>query len=312
MSANRILKVILLFLIIGIGGLCVSINQYKKKDTPVVLGLNSKISTTSVNVETTNTDLVTNKTLKTVVDKALEGTIGTYGIVIKNLKTGESYSQNEKMIFDTASLYKIWIMATVYRQIDNGQLQEDDVLTEDVVELNKKFDIDPEFAELKEGVVTFTIREALNQMITISHNYAALILTAKIRLSNVATFLKENNLNESTVGTSGGLPTATPSDISLFFEKLYKGELASQDSTEKMISLLKKQQLNDGLPKYLPDESIIANKTGEMNVFKHDAGIVFSNNGDYIIVVMSKSDDTLAAQERIALVSKGVFEYFNK
>lgn len=312
MSANRILKVILLFLIIGIGGLCVSINQYKKKDTSVVLGSNSKISTTSVNVETTNTDLVTNKTLKTVVDKALEGTIGTYGIVIKNLKTGESYSQNEKMIFDTASLYKIWIMATVYRQIDNGQLQEDDVLTEDVVELNKKFDIDPEFAELKEGVVTFTIREALNQMITISHNYAALILTAKIRLSNVATFLKENNLNESTVGTSGGLPTATPSDISLFFEKLYKGELASQDSTEKMISLLKKQQLNDGLPKYLPDESIIANKTGEMNVFKHDAGIVFSNNGDYIIVVMSKSDDTLAAQERIALVSKGVFEYFNK
>jgi beta-lactamase class A len=248
--------------------------------------------------------------LKDLVDDALEGTKGTYGIAITNLKTGEAYYAHEHKIFETGSLYKLWIMATVYKQIQNGQLQEDQVLSEDVDTLNEKFYIASDSAEQTEGTITFTVHDALSQMITISDNYAALLLTEKIRLSSVATFLKENGFTESLVGTTGGSPTATPYDIALFFEKLYKEKLANQEYTNEMINLLKDQQLNDGLPKYLPDTSQIANKTGEIDFFKHDAGIVFTDKGDYIIVVMSESDFPLGAQERIALVSKGVFDYF--
>lgn len=256
-----------------------------------------------------NTHAETNS-LKEVVDDASEGTKGTYGIAIKNLKNGQSYYVNEHRVFEASSLYKLWIMAVVYQQIQDGKLTEDQVLSEDAATLNQKFNIDPDFAEQTEGTITFAVRDALYQMITISHNYAALLLTEKIKLSSVATFLKENGFTESTVGTTGGSPTATPYDIALFFEKLYKGELANQQYTDEMINLLKNQQLNDGLPKYLPDKSKVANKTGEIDLFKHDAGIVFTDKGDYIIVVMSESDSPPDAQERIALLSKAVFDYF--
>ncbi len=33
--------------------------------------------------------------LKEIIEKNKEGTKGTYGIVVKNLKTGQSYSSNE-------------------------------------------------------------------------------------------------------------------------------------------------------------------------------------------------------------------------
>jgi beta-lactamase class A len=269
----------------------------------------SSSETTPIAVDTV---LVEVNRLKNVVDNALEGTKGTYGIVIKNLKTGETYSVNEHTVFDTGSLYKLWIMATVYSQIQNDKIKENQVLSQDVVTLNQKFRIDQEGAEQTEGTVTFTVHDALNQMITVSHNYAALLLSEKIRLSSVEAFLKEHTLNESIVGTTGGIPTATPYDIALFLEKLYKGELANQQYTNDMISLLKNQQLNNGLPKLLPDTLAIAHKTGEIENFKHDAGIVFADFGDYIILVMSKSDFPLVAQERIALVSKGVFDYFNR
>lgn len=261
-------------------------------------------------------DVLSNQTkdrsLKTTVDGALQETKGTYGIVIKNLKTNESYYRNEHQSFEAGSLYKLWVMATVYKQIQEGTLTKEATLSADIAALNQKFNIDPDEAELSGGIINFTVQSALTQMITISHNYAALILTEKVKLSTVAKFLKETGLNESVVGTEGDSPKTTPSDIALFYEKLYKKELANEQYTNEMVGLLKNQKLNDALPKFLPEQSEVAHKTGDIGWFKHDAGIIFTESGNYIIVVMSESNSPTGAQERIALLSKAVFDYFAK
>lgn len=201
-------------------------------------------------------------------------------------------------------------MAETFQQIQEGKLEEDQVLSEDVATLNQIFNINPDSAELTEGTITMTVRDALHQMIVISHNYAALLLTEKIKLSSVATFLKENSFTESSIGDDNNSPKTTPFDTSFFFEKLYSGKLADQQHTQEMVDLLKSQQLNDGLPKYLPVSANVAHKTGDIDWFKHDAGIVFSDKGDYVITVMSESEFPPDAQERIALISKNVFDYF--
>lgn len=254
---------------------------------------------------------IKNQSLKDTVESSLVDAKGTYGIVIKNFKTGQSYYLSEHKSFEAGSLYKLWIMATVYNQILSGKLTGDLELNEDIADLNNEFNIDPTEAELTDGVINFTVKSALTQMITISHNYAALALTKKIKLSSVATFMKENGFNESSVGTNGDVPKSTPSDIALFYEKLYQQKLGSEQYTAEMINLLKSQQLNDGLPKYLGGVAV-AHKTGNIGWFKHDAGIVYPEKGDYIIVVMSESDSPTEAQERIALISKAVFDYFSR
>lgn len=247
--------------------------------------------------------------LQTAIEPVMWGTKATYGVVVKNLKTNESYISNEHQSFEAASLYKLWVMATAMKQIEEGTLKEDEVLSADVASLNKTFDLSPEVAELSEGTITLSVKDALKQMITISHNYAALLLSEKVKLSNVRKFLKEQDLNESTMGEDG--PRTSALDIAKFFEKLYLGKLASQESTQKMIELLKGQQLNNKLPKYLAKELIIAHKTGEIGQFSHDGGIVYWTGGDYIIVVLSQSDQPVAAEDRIAKLSKAVYEYFN-
>lgn len=249
--------------------------------------------------------------LQQVVEKAMSQTKGRYGIVIKNFKTGESYFLNEHQPFDAGSLYKLWVMAKAFSNIQKGVWRKEQVLTEDVATLNDKFSIASDSAEQTEGTISFTVHDGLNQMITISHNYAALLLTEKLKLSNIAAFLKENNFNESKVGTKGEVPLTTPSDMALFFEKLYKTQLANQEYTNEMLDLLKRQELNDKLPKYLPAKTVVAHKTGEIGWFSHDVGIVFSEKGDYIIVVLSESDSPAGAEDRIAQISKAVYEYFN-
>lgn len=252
------------------------------------------------------------KSLKVVIENALSGTRGRYGIVIKNLKTGENYNLNEHQQFEAGSLYKLWVMALTFEQINQGVLKENQILTGDVKILNEKFGIDESQAELKTGTVEMTVSQALNQMISISHNYAALLLSEKLKNSQIAKFLKNQNFNESSISDSLDPPQTTPSDIALFYEKLYQGKLVDLKSSQKMIDLLKKQNLNDGISKNLDKDVAIAHKTGDIGWFKHDGGIVFAKDGDYIIVILSESNSPPAAQERIAQISKAVYEYFEK
>lgn len=257
----------------------------------------------------TPTSLPSSSNLKTGVEEALLGTTGTYGIVVKNLKTGEAYYKDEHRIFEPGSLYKLWVMAEVFAQIQNGEIKEDEILSDNIATLNSKFDVDPTLAELTDGTITLSVKDALEQMITISHNYAAYLLTDRVKLSNVTKFLERQKLSESMLGEP---PKTTAYDTALFFEKLYKQQLANEDNTKKMMDLLKKQTLNDKLPKYLPENVAVAHKTGEINYLSHDAGIVFTGSGDYIIVVLSESDSPAGAEDRIAQVSQAVFNYFSR
>lgn len=247
--------------------------------------------------------------LSAVVEIAMQGTIGTYSIAIRNLKTGESYNKNEHTKFQTASLYKLWVMATVMSQLEKGDYTEDLVLSDSISELNRIFGISPEYAERTEGTVRYTVREAIEQMITISHNYASFLLTRRAKLANVRTFLSNHTLHESSPGEP---PMTTASDIASFFEQLYRGRLAGTQKTNDMINILKRQKLNEKLPKLLPQKTSIAHKTGELDMVSHDAGIVFGTRGDYIIVVLSESNNPPAANIRIASLSRAVYEYFEK
>src|SRR3989344_6979589 len=263
--------------------------------------VNSTITTTQPQEQPVPTGL------KDVVENALSGAQGTYGIAIKNLKTGEAYYLNEHRIFESGSLYKVWVLATAFDQIKNGTLKQDEVLSQDISVLNEKFNIDAGSAEITDGKITLSVKNAIEQMIVTSHNYASLLLSERIKLSAVSAFLEKYNFDESTISEP---PKTTPYDIALFFEKLYKGELANNENTEEMLTIFKRQQLNEGMPKYLPQNVKIAHKTGEIGWAKHDAGIVFSDSGDYIIVIMSESDSPRQAQENIALVSRAIYDYF--
>lgn len=249
-------------------------------------------------------------TLEEYVKKALDGARGNYSIVIKNLKTGEEYSKSSHEVYQAGSLYKLWVMAEVFDQIENGQIAEDEMLTEDIAVLNETFHIASDSAELTAGAISLSVKDALRQMITISHNYAALLLSKRVGLSRVKLFLENNKLSESRV--SDGPPVSSAHDIALFFQKLYNGEFGNRAYSEKMLDLLKAQQFNDKLPKYLPKNTVVAHKTGEIDYLTHDGGIVYAKTGDYIIVVLSESDSPPAAEDRIARISKAAYIYFSQ
>ena len=250
------------------------------------------------------------KSLEAAVNSALDGAKGDYGLVIKNLKTGEQYVRQQDKEYEPGSLYKLWVMATVFDQIRQGNLNEDDELSKSIAFLNSSFGISAADAEQTSGGITQTVSLALNQMITISHNYAAMLLTEEIKLSTVKGFLESEGFTHSKVGTKGQIPSTTPADIAKFLEKIYNKQLVNPEYSDKMVELMKKQQKNNKLPLLLPSGVVMAHKTGELGMVSHDAGIVYTEKGDYIIVAFSETESPKGAEERIGQVSKVVYDYF--
>ena len=246
--------------------------------------------------------------LESAIKPVFQNEKGTYAVGIKNLKTGEEYFYNEKKGFQTASIYKLWVMATVFQYIQDGKLSPDQVLSQDIPTLNKIFGIASESAELKDGTITFTIENAITQMIDISSNYAAYLLNVAVSTTNVNNFIHDLGMTGSNMNSDS---YTTVNDTVLFYEKLYKGEIVTPDASLHMLEILKNQELNDRIPKYLPSEIDIAHKTGELDTVKHDAGIVYSPKGDYIIVLMSDTDNLTHAAEVEAQISKKAWAYFN-
>jgi beta-lactamase class A len=247
--------------------------------------------------------------LEQAVQNALIGTQGSYGIVVTNLKNQDYYFLNEHLSYYSASLYKLWIMAETYRQIKDGIIKENEILNSNYKTLNAQFNIAPESEKFKEGKIALSVKDALYKMITISDNYAAFLLNLKVKSTNVKSFLTTNGFNESTIEKDGN-PKTTAYDTALFFKKLYDGGLINEEYSNKMLELLRAQRLNDKIPKYLPDNITVAHKTGELDEYTHDAGIVYLENNEYIIVVLSKSDNPSLAKERISNISKSVYDYF--
>lgn len=307
MSKKRLIWLIVLILVF-LAAISLYKNYNKENPKKVEPGKNDFSVINFIWQESESVD--TDNPLGKKVEEALMGTKGKYAVAIKNLETGESYYKNEHRSYLAGSLYKLWIMAEVVNKLETGELKEDEVLSAEISTLNKKFNIASEDAELTEGSITLTVKSALEQMITISHNYAALLLTERVKLATIKSFVKDHGFNDSLI--SQNPPITTAWDIAFFLEKLYKGEFGNENSTARMINLLKKQQLNDKLPRYLPKGTVIVHKTGELDYFSHDAGIVYSKSGDYIITVLSESDMPSAAEDRISQISKNVYEYFTK
>lgn len=296
---------------------------------PVIVFVLSKFSNTEKKI--TSTDAL--KSLERIMEnpfgneleKITKETLiedkGSYGVFIKDLENGKTYSYRGNEEFESASLYKLWVMGAAFQKIKEGSISDTEVLKGNLKDFDEILSegtpaptpvpspdsINDESQDKNE--ITFTANEAIEKMITISDNYAALLVASRAGSFAVTNFLKDYELKNSNFRQP---PKTTASDMALFFEKLYKGEIIDQEYSVRMLEILKKQTLNDRIPKYLSSDIGIAHKTGELGEFKHDAGIVFTKNGDYIIVVLSKTKDPYGTAERIAKFSKNVYEYFQK
>ncbi len=190
-----------------------------------------------------------------------------------------THDADEQVI--AASLYKLGVLAEAERRVDAGELRYNDAIT-----------IQPEDITLDgsfEGAGTqLTLDEALEAMITISDNGSALALWHMLGGANIDATLEKAGVKSFHVAFDDTEDNwATPRAIGTFFTLLAKRQLISAAASDRMLSRLERQQINDRLPAQVPPGVIVAHKTGNLSSVSHDAGIIYTKTGPRVVVVMT-------------------------
>jgi beta-lactamase class A len=120
---------------------------------------------------------------------------GDMAVYMKNLKTGEEIAIDADSIFETFSVIKIPIMATVLRQAETGKFSLDDRITlraaDDRLPSGVLYTMQPGLNP--------TIRDLITLMIIISDNAATDLLADKVGRPNITAYMHELGLKDTSI-----------------------------------------------------------------------------------------------------------------
>lgn len=233
---------------------------------------------------------------------------GRWAIAVKDLKSNDTYFHNADQKFPAASIYKLAVMYKTYDSIKKGELSKEDIVTGEKSQLDQTLSgTDQPNQNQNPENISMSVGEALRLMITISDNYTAILLSERLGWQNIDKFLEEQGLAGIDL-VQKDAPSATANSVLALLERIYNHTAVDYQASREMQELLFAQTVNDRIPKYLPEGTRVAHKTGELDTLRHDAGIVFGKKSDYVVVFLTETNNTQEATENIALMSKKVFD----
>jgi beta-lactamase class A len=240
-------------------------------------------------------------------EKAGLGENAAFGLMIHNLDTGDKFEINSDKLFESASLYKLFTMLTVYYDISGGRLSLDDQIT-----LLPDAD-----ASAEDGYTIVTpgnslpVRELLEHMIVDSNNTAGLMLLFQVRAARMQTIVADLGFTESDFSDTWNF-RVTAQDLDLFFSRLADQKLLGPKYDQPMLDLLSRTQPRDRIPALLPPGTHTANKTGNLDGVINDSGIVYLPNGNRLLIsVLIHNVNDATGRQFIADLSLAVYNFYN-
>jgi beta-lactamase class A len=253
--------------------------------------------------------------LTKVLEERIKNANLDVGLVIEDFRMNLRIVYNADKSFPAASLVKVPIMLACFYANEKKKIDLKDTL---VLKSAQKVSGSGILKDMPDGT-SLTIEELVDLMITQSDNTACNMLIDLLDFAYINDFfqalgLKDTNLSrrmmEFAVRKKGIENYTTARDMAFCFEIIYHKKFLNRKVSQKALSLLERQEVNDRIPARLPDSIVVAHKTGLERKICHDTGIMFLPRGDFLICVLTKgAKKTKAAKRFIAQVALDVYEY---
>ena len=218
---------------------------------------------------------------------------GTWGVYAKALDSDvDIVDINKDAKMQSASVIKLFVMATVYDQRQKGDANAQNISD-----------------------------STISSMITVSDNDATNSIITQLGGGNASSgmqiinqYIQDHGYTNTEINrlmlasTANGDNYTSPADAAKILEEIYNGTCVSQSASEAMLGFLKKQTRTSKIPAGVPSSVETANKTGELDTVQNDAAIVFKDGAPYVLVVMcSNVIDTNQVISDIVEISRMVY-----
>lgn len=234
---------------------------------------------------------------------------GVVGYVILDLTSGERIGHLERETFPTASTIKLAIVYELFKQAEEKKINLDEMIT-----LDRRQAVGGSGVLFEMGTPTLSIRDYAVLMVTLSDNTATNILIDRLGMEKIAARMQglglsvtklRRHMMDTAAAKRGDENVSTPDEIVRLLQAMHKG-------MPDAIALLKKPKENR-LRKGLPDGVESADKSGELEGVRVDAGVVFAKNRPYVLCVMTTFlKDDAEGERAIEEISRVTYEYFSR
>jgi beta-lactamase class A len=234
---------------------------------------------------------------------------GVVGYSIVDLTTGDRIGRLENATFPTASAIKLAIVYELFKQAEEKKINLDDTLM-----LDRRQAVGGTGVLVEMGTPTLSIRDYAVLMVTLSDNTATNVLIDKLGMDRIAARMQGLGLNgtklrrhmmDTAAARRGEENVSTPAELGRLLKTM-------NDAMPEAIALLKKPKENR-LRKGLPEGVASADKSGELEGVRVDAGIVFAKNRPYLLCVMTTFlKDEAEGERAIESISRTAYEYFSR
>jgi beta-lactamase class A len=221
------------------------------------------------------------------------------------------------VVLPTASTIKLAILYELAHAVDEGRVKWDDTRVLDrrrAVPGGLLHDL---------GTPTLSLRDYAVAMAVLSDNTATNVLIELLGMDRVTARMRDLGLQQTRLrrymidleaAKRGNENVSTPAEIARLLEAFHRGTGLAPASRAEALTILKKDKVPlSALARSLPAGVEVANKPGELEGVRVDAGIVYAKNRPYILAAMTSflAEDE-AGDRAIEELSRVAYGYFSR
>lgn len=256
------------------------------------------------------------RTLRQMVTAIAEGLTGRLAVVVQRPEDAVPLIDlRGAAVYSSASIIKLPILWTFLAQTDAGTL---DPAERWVLADGHRVDGTGVLRFFQAGA-SLTLLDLATLMTVVSDNTATNALIDRLGVDMVQGMIDGLGLTATRLGRkmydfearARGLENVTSAhDIAALLRRFATGDGLSPQAAAQARTILLGQQFNAGLPARLPDETLVAHKTGNLPGLLHDAGWIEHPRGRVIVVaftdgLVNDGDGTVA----LAAIGEAVWHW---
>jgi beta-lactamase class A len=253
----------------------------------------------------------------------VQQTDAVVGVAVLDLTDQRSFYLNADAVYPTASTIKIAVLAELYSQHERAVSGGAGAKLGDLYTVDAKDNVGGEgvLGAMTAGVTRLTNRDLATLVVSLSDNSATNVLIDRVGMDAVNAWLVRLGLKETRLrrhmmdvnaAREGRENTATPRELVMLLSALHDGRAFKKATTDDFFRMLSMQK-SSYIPRLLPPELTIANKPGNLDGVRNDAGIVFVPGRPFAIAVMTTfARDELDAELSIARIAHAAWSYFDR
>ncbi len=258
--------------------------------------------------------------------------VGGDGLAVSlyDYETGLQWSHRGDRWFHSASTIKVAVLLALFGAIDSGRFA-----------LDSRLHVRNRFSSLVDGTPfrvsagrdadkavhasigkTMRVGDLARHMIVSSSNLATNLLVDLIKVEQAQEMLVRHairgvelarGVEDDKAFDANFNNRVTANGLVALFRVIYERRGMLPESAREMLDILFQQEFRSGIPAGLPpavrEHARIANKTGEISIAAHDAGLVFlRDRKPYVLAVLTEPEPASDRRmERIARVSAEIF-----